>query len=559
MATQLQCKQCSKDFEVADWDRNLLNDLAPEFNGEKFEIPGPTICPQCRYQRRLIWRAELHLFKRKSDLSGNTMVSLYPPEADCVVYNTDEWWSDKWDATKYGRDFDFSRPFFEQFEELIKEVPLMALSAKANVNSDYVNSASWNKNCYLISAANHNEDCYYDIFINHSKTTVDSSFVHSCEKCYELIDSKGCYNVKYSYNCHDCSDSYFLYNCKGSRNCFGSVNLVNKQYVYMNKQLTKEEYEKKMESLELHKYSRVKEAKAFFEKHRLQYPVKYMMGEMNENVIGNSVNNNKNCEYAFDATGNWDCKYIAWFHNSKNCMDIYSWGLPGTEKAYECLEVGDSSNHVLFSVSTYNGTDVYYSYYTNNSSDIFGCVSMNSKKYCILNKQYTKEEYEALVPKIIEHMRKTGEWGEFFPMKLCPLNYNQSTVMDYVPISKEEALKLGAKWYDEPPVTPPEKKVELPDSIRDTEESICNEVLTCEETRKPYKIIPQEFKFYKENDIPLPRYSPEVRHAHRLKQRNPRELWDRNCAKCNAEIKTSYAPDRPEIVYCEPCYLAEVY
>jgi len=31
-------------------------------------------------------------------------------------------------------------------------------------------------------------------------------------------------------------------------------------------------------------------------------------------------------------------------------------------------------------------------------------------KYCILNKQYSKEEYEELVPKIIEHMQKTGEW-----------------------------------------------------------------------------------------------------------------------------------------------------
>ena len=30
------------------------------------------------------------------------------------------------------------------------------------------------------------------------------------------------------------------------------------------------------------------------------------------------------------------------------------------------------------------------------------------------------------------------------------------------------------------------------------------------------------------------------------------------CAKCGKEIKTSYAPDRPETVYCKQCYNNEV-
>jgi hypothetical protein len=29
--------------------------------------------------------------------------------------------------------------------------------------------------------------------------------------------------------------------------------------------------------------------------------------------------------------------------------------------------------------------------------------------------------------------------------------------------------------------------------------------------------------------------------------------------KCEVEFETSYAPDRPEIVYCEKCYQQEVY
>jgi hypothetical protein len=41
--------------------------------------------------------------------------------------------------------------------------------------------------------------------------------------------------------------------------------------------------------------------------------------------------------------------------------------------------------------------------------------------------------------------------------------------------------------------------------------------------------------------------------------RNPRKLFDRKCDKCWVKIKTTYSPDRKEIVYCESCYNKEVY
>jgi hypothetical protein len=52
-----------------------------------------------------------------------------------------------------------------------------------------------------------------------------------------------------------------------------------------------------------------------------------------------------------------------------------------------------------------------------------------------LNKQYTKEEYEKLLPKIIAHMKKTGEWGEFFPISISPFNYEETPAMDYYPLT----------------------------------------------------------------------------------------------------------------------------
>ena len=85
----------------------------------EYPIPPPTLSPDCRAQRRLAFRNERHLYHRKSDLSGKQIISCFSPDKLTKVFSQDEWWSDAWDPLEYGRDFDFSRPFFEQFAELL--------------------------------------------------------------------------------------------------------------------------------------------------------------------------------------------------------------------------------------------------------------------------------------------------------------------------------------------------------------------------------------------------------------------------------------------------------
>ncbi|MBI1812385.1 hypothetical protein HYR82_01210 [Candidatus Peregrinibacteria bacterium] len=551
------CKHCKQTFEITDDDLTFYDEVSPVLGGKKFTIPPPEICPQCRAQERYVWRPELHVFLRRSDCSGKQILSMYPPVADCKAYAPDEWWSDAWNPLDFGSEFDFNRPFFEQFRELLRTVPVMSVSVDANENCDYVNSASWNRNCYLISGANHNEDCYYGNFVNYCRDCIDCSFLDHCELCYECIDCAKCYNLRESQNCSNCSDSAFLYSCRGCKHCFGSVNLAEREHVFLNEQLSKEDYERRIAGLELHRRSRVAEAKTFFNVHRLRYPHRYMVGEMNEDVTGNGILRSRRAHDCYDVSDLEDCKYCAWFHQSKNCMDCYAWGFP-SEECYSCMEAGGGCNRVLFSCVTYNGSNVLYCYQSKSAHDVFGCVSMRRNSYCVLNKQYSKEKYELLVPKIIEHMQRTGEWGKFFPMSLCPLSYNQTIAQDYVPITKERALSLGAKWSDEKAAASVTNET-IPDSIHDTDASICEKVLTCSATNKPYKMIPQEFQFYKQNDIPVPDRAFFQRHEARLKKRNPRQLWNRSCMKCRRVMRTSFAPERPEKIYCEECYLKEIH
>ncbi len=98
-----------------------------------------------------------------------------------------------------------------------------------------------------------------------------------------------------------------------------------------------------------------------------------------------------------------------------------------------------------------------------------------------------------------------------------------------------------------------------PDLLKDVPDSVTAETLGCALCIKLYKITPQELKFYRAQDIPLPRHCPDCRYDERLTLRNPRKLWERTCMKCAATIKTTYAPERQETVYCEKCYLEAIY
>jgi hypothetical protein len=191
----------------------------------------------------------------------------------------------------------------------------------------------------------------------------------------------------------------------------------------------------------------------------------------------------------------------------------------------------------------------------------FGCVGLQHQSYCILNTQYTKEEYEKFVPQIIAAMRNDGIWGEFFPIEKSPFAYNETVAQDYFPLTKGVALEQGLSWqeHDEKADQYMGPDYEIPDDIHNVSDDITKQILRCEVLGKPFKIIPQELKFYKKMGIPIPRKSPDQRHLERLALRSPRKLWSRQCIKCKIAIQTSYAPDRPEQIYCEKCYQKTIY
>ncbi len=538
------CPQCSTHFEIS------LDDLAFY---EKVKVPEPTLCPACRQQRRLSWRNERSFYHRKCDLSSKQIISLYSAGKPFEVFHQDEWWSDKWDPLEYGRDFDFSRTFFEQFGELLKAVPRISLINTQHENSEYCNYAVGNKNSYLLFTSGKNENSLYSNRCWNNRDICDCSNLANCELCYETIDSETCYRCAWVENSSGCSDCSFCFDMKGCQYCFACFGLHNKKFCIGNKQFSEEEYKKIVPEL----LKDVGKLLKNFQKQKATVIRCFTHGVNNENSTGDYNYNCKNAKHCFEVTGIQDCSYVSSATELKDCYDV-----DNDDHSELVVEACGSESNYMHRFNESCWFDKYCSYcslcfYCENC---FGCVGLKRKKYCILNKQYTKEEYEALVPKIIEHMKKTGEYGEFFPTSLSPFGYNETMARDYYPMRREDVLKKGWKWEETLDLTHYQgPKYDPPLDIKAVTDDIIGKILICEKTARPYKVIKQELDFYRTMNLPIPRMCPEQRYLDRLSRRNPRKLWKRKCEKCQAPFETSFALERPEKVTCERCYLEQLY
>jgi len=502
---------------------------------------------------------------------------IYSPESPYTVYCYSCWWSDKWDAGSYEKDYNFSKPFFEQLKELFLKVPRMGIIQQGhNVNSDYTNRASDNKDSYLIFAANDNENCSYGNVIWTSKDSMDNFSLHSSELCFECIDCVDCNRLMYSQECNTCSNSAFLLNCKNCADCFGCVNLRNKNNCIFNEQLTKEEYKNRIADIKLNNRSDVEKIRAQFDEFKKKFIVPAIVENHSTDVSGNWIDECKNVMVGFNCGNVEDGKYLFGVYEAKDVMDYTYWG-SASELIYACSSIGRQCSRVFFSNECWDQLiRAQYCINCHSSSDLFGCIGLRKKQYCILDKQYTKEEYEELVPKIVQHMNdmpykdsigREYEYGSTFPADMNGFAYNETIAQEYFPITKEQAVKQGYRWIDfaakNYKITL--KAEDIPNSIEEVDEQILKEVIGCEHTGKcghqcteAFKITLGDLNFYKRMGIPIPHLCPNCRHFARLAQRTPIKLYDRVCAKCGNKIETSYAPDRPEIVYCKQCYNNEV-
>jgi hypothetical protein len=566
------CQNCNNDFTLVADELGFY---------EKIGVPAPTFCPECRSLRRQIWRNVLSLYSRKCDLCQKPVISCYSPSVPIVQYCNKCWWSDEWDPKASGRDYDFSRPFFEQFQELMHSVPHIAVvndNGIASLNCEYTFDWWFSKNCYMCFDGWKVENVMYAFFGCAGKYMVDVvSIRDKNEWLYECIDCERSYQIKYSQFAVACSDSQFLYDCRSCQDCFMCSGLRNKRYCFKNVEYSKEEYEQILASYRLDTWEGSERARKEFEEFITSYPRRFARIIQSAYSSGDLLLNCKNVHHGYNLDGAENCRYYDYGSGPKDSQDLSMSG-----ELSECYEgnVVDHSSRNFFGLFTVKSQDVQYTQHCHSGKYLFGCIGLRSSQYCILNKEYTKEEYEELMPKIIEHMNampyvdKRGrvyKYGEFFPSDLSPHGYNETAAHQSTPLTRDEAIALGYSWQDNLQMTTGKETLaaeQIPETIAETTDAITNEILACIDCGRNYKIVAQEMVFYRKMNIPVPHRCFYCRHAARMARRNPFKLWHRECmceldthghsGKCSNEFETSYAPERPETVFCEGCYQSEV-
>lgn len=549
------CKHCNTQFDITDVDAEFYEKISPEVLKQKFIIPFPTLCPDCRQQRRLSCRNEKSLYTRKCDQSGDNIISIYSPDKPYKVFKAEYWWSDDWDACDYGIDYDFNLSFFENYKKLDLLVPKLSTTIQNSENCEYTNDTWDSKDCYMSYRTHYSENIMHSYRANKSTDCVDCYQVKQSSNLYECFQSNVCNNAMYLYKCENTHTSYFLYNCTWSANCFLSYNLTNANYTFLNKTYEKEVYMGKITEV-LNDPVKFEEAKqVFFSFIHNRIPSPALDNFASENCSWNELIESLDCKNCFMMKWCEWCRH-GWDNvNYKYSMDTYSWGW--SEYSYETLATKNSFKN-SFTHRVKESNNLLYCMFSFFSNNCFGCVGIKNKEYCILNKQYSKDEYDELLPKIIHTMIENWEWWEFFPANISPFGYNETVANQYFPLSEKEIKDRGFNYSTYEQAFPQVEKLipaaKLPVTISDIPDDILNWAVECEVTKKPFKIVEKELEFYRKRNISLPKRHPDVRHADRTSFISPRKLIARKCSTCEKSIISPFPTGSQKKVLCTECF-----
>jgi len=504
------CKLCGTQFEIPENDQRYF---------QIHDVSHPKYCRLCSWQRKLSWQNECQIYKRKCDATGKTMISVYKEGTKFPVYEKEYWTSGEWNLPE--TSYDESKPFFEQYWNFSKQVPRPSTNRVGAENSEYAHLIFDSKSCYLSFQVFQSErliGCYRAVRM---KDSANSFFCIESELLCECVNCSRGYNLKFSKDCENCSDSAFLFDCKGCRNCFMCWNLRNKEYFFMNEKYSKEEYEKKIAEYDLSQPEGQKRAKRDFENLKEKFIVKASHKINCENCFGDYLVGCKDCNEIYFSDGCRDSKNILRGTEDINSFDAVVGGK--IELCYNLLQPG-WCYRCAFTMSCNRCNDIYFSESCDDCNECLGCISLKRGKFCIFNKKYTEDEYYRLKHKIFEELKDSELFEEFFDPEKSPFYYEETIADLYFPRAAEKAEG----------------------SFGEGKCVSCERVLQFSEAEK---------SFYEKMGLALPDRCFGCRIFALARPYSVVQLEAKSCLKCGKQVFSG----RNGGVYCEECYLKEVY
>ena len=409
-------------------------------------------------------------------------------------------------------DVDFSITFFENYKKLLQVVPLLGRVCTMNAeNSDFAESVVNVKNVYLsYIVINGCENVFYTFYAqDNSKDIFNSVMVwdHS-QIVYFWVAIIKSYKIFYSRFIVDSNNIWFSTNLMWCSECIFCDGLENKKYHIYNKEYSKEEYFTQKEKI-------LQEREAYSSHYELlEKNAKNFASEKVQGQFCVYSSNVQNGYFTYRLQNARNVFFVGDKEGRKNVLDTLCSDDPWFGDIYASLNLWGANNVYMVDCSVWQ--NLYYCHICIDCSFCIGCTWLFNKQYCILNKQYTKEAWNELAPKIFAQMEKDGILWKFWPASMNPFYFNDT--LAYLidsSFTKQEVTQDGFMWREN------EVKVDIPQ----TENVISNqdlqkfqsfkngkwkidptivEKIIKDEKGNYYKILKEEFDFLSLHWLPLP-------------------------------------------------------
>lgn len=286
--------------------------------------------------------------------------------------------------------------FLSAYSMLRRSLPRPPTGNIDNENCDYTGYTYHSADCYYTFDCAYNKRCLYLFDSVRCVDCVDGDYDVDCEKLYGCVDCLRAYNSTYLDYCARIYDSHFCWDCIDSHDLFGCTHLRQKQYCICNRQYTQEEYKRRLAGL----LARPSDQNLLDLKNLIRtYPFGPSNVTHSENSsYGNHVHYALNLYLCYDAAHDEDCGYL---YDSFYCKNSYD--LTQCAQVELCYECRDSSKLYNCRFADWS-SNCYDSAFLANCVDChncFGCAELSHAKNCILNRQYTPEEYTRTVSEVM--------------------------------------------------------------------------------------------------------------------------------------------------------------
>lgn len=286
--------------------------------------------------------------------------------------------------------------FWEEFQRLILDYPVPSYFGHSNSNSlgGYIHNTD---DCYMCFDSTKLSNCTYCFDCSECNNCADMDFALQCDNCFMSMGYK-LNDCRYIFDGGNLTNCEFCVNCGNCQDCFGCVDIGNKQYCFFNKQLSKDKY---FETVKNYKANHtVEEIIHELKQHAEQFPVAATLGAKSADAncdYADEVPRSRNMYMCFSCA---DCMNVLYSRDSYHCVDSsdlsYCYKCEG---CYSCVDLGHSNNCVSCYFSD-RLLDCWYNYYCNNSQSCLGCVGLDNKRFCVLNRQVDEAKYNEVLEKI---------------------------------------------------------------------------------------------------------------------------------------------------------------